>query len=281
MGLTTIKKIRPILITGKPGTGKSQRARTFCEDPYVMYANEVSTTDIGSIPIEGGIIIEDVHFKPKKEEILHIMRRYKGQIVFTSINEKSVPKDIKDKCQIKRAGRVNHLRERVNTLAPNSEEPVNKDMDVYSLVMTYMKMPDRDKMAELLKHNKPADTQIILWLSHNIHPNRLLFVDGVVKRRWSSDYFYELLSYIHPGNSFGRLQMPKRNTYSKIPPICRKLGVEDERLLRQLLLDDEFKTWAMKKLNHGECRLLGLGEKRRRRKTDPVVLDVGSLDNFM
>ena len=53
MGLTTIKKIRPILITGKPDMGKAQKARTFCEDPYVMYANEVSTMDIGSHPYRG------------------------------------------------------------------------------------------------------------------------------------------------------------------------------------------------------------------------------------
>jgi len=281
MGLTSIKSVRPILITGKPGTGKSQKALTFCEEPLIMYANEINDMDIGSIPIENGIIIEDVHFKPKKEDILRILRLYKGQVVFTSINEKSVPEEIKGKCQIKRAGRINHLRESIETIAPNSELPVNTDMDTYTLVMAYMKEPDRDKMAGLLKFNSPPDTQVLSWLAENIHPNRLIFVDGVVKRRWSSDYFYEILSYIHGGNAYGRINMPKRNAYSKVPPICRKLGVKNEKTLRQLLMDEDFKEWAKKKLNHSECRILKIGEKKRRKKTDPVVYDVGSLELFM
>ena len=80
MGLTSAKTIRPILITGKPGYGKSTKAKTFCENPYVMFANEVDTTDIGSHPYRGGIIIEDVHHKPNKEDILHILRNYKGRL---------------------------------------------------------------------------------------------------------------------------------------------------------------------------------------------------------
>ena len=35
--------------------------------------------------------------------------------------------------------------------------------------------------------------------------------------------------------------------------------------------DKEFVEWAKTKLDNGECRLLGLGEKRRRRKTDPII----------
>ena len=96
-----------------------------------------------------------------------------------------------------------------------------------------------------------------------------------------SNYFYELLAYAFEGNMAGRIQFPKRNAYSKVPYICRKLGVRDERVLKQLLKDEDFKKWATKKLNNSECRIIGIGEKRRRKKTDPVVYDVGSLEQFM
>ena len=94
MGLTNLNKKRAILLTGKVGTGKSQKAKTFVENPVVFYANSIDY-DIGSIPVENGIIIEDVHYKPEKDAILTILRNYRGQVVLTSVNEKSVPKEIK------------------------------------------------------------------------------------------------------------------------------------------------------------------------------------------
>ena len=90
MGLTNMKRNRPILLTGKSGTGKSTKAKTFVNNPIIVYANEMGLKDIFSIPIDDGIIIEDVHFKAKKDEVLFVLRNYKGQIVLTSINEKSV-----------------------------------------------------------------------------------------------------------------------------------------------------------------------------------------------
>ena len=281
MGLTSAKTIRPILVTGKPGYGKSTKAKTFCENPLLMFANEVDTTDIGSHPKEDGIIIEDVHHKPNKDDILHILRNYRGQVVLTSINEKSVPKEIKDMCQIKRAGRTNHLANQILSIAPNSEEPVKSDMDVFSLCMEFLKSRDRDEVMHKLKFNAHSDTQILSWLSENMHPNRLIFVDGYVKRRWSSDYFWEMLAYSHEGGHVGRMNFPKRFNYSKIPYICRKLGIKDERVLRQLLKDEDFKNWAKSKLNNSECRMLKIGEKKRRKKTDPVRYDTGTLDKFM
>jgi len=281
MGLTNLNKKRAILITGKPGTGKSTKALTFCEDPLILFANEADTTDLGSFPTDRGIVIEDVHHKPNKEDILYILRNYKGQVVLTSINEKSVPQEIKNMCEIKRAGSVNYLRDSIMGIAPRSDAPSMTELDTFSLVQMYLKETNRDRVADALIFNKPSDTQIVSWLVENMHPNRLIFVDGVVKRRWSSDYFYQMLAYAHQGNSFGRVSMPKSNTYSKVPPICRKLGVKNERLLRQLLKDEEFVNMAKKKLNNAECRILGIGEKKRRKKTDPVVYDVGSLELFM
>jgi len=48
----------------------------------------------------------------------------------------------------------------------------------------------------------------------------------------------------------------------------------------QLLQDDEFKEHAKKKLNNSECRLLGIGEKRRRKKTDPITVQQTSILDF-
>lgn len=279
MGLTNMNKIRPILLTGKVGTGKSEKAKTFVNNPVIVYANDIEI-DVLSIPTDDGIIIEDVHFKPNKEAILNVLRLYRGQIVITSINEKSVPKEIKAMCKVKRAGSTNYLNDEIKELAPHSVEPVTYERDTYSLMYEYLKETDRELMRELLLFNKPSDTQIISWLAENMHPNRLLFVDGVVKRRWSQRYFYEMLAYAHDGNMRGRLVMPKRRQYSKLPSLARRLKVKNVDVLKQLLKDSDFTEHAKKKLNNSECRLLGIGEKRRRKKTDPVIVETTSLFSF-
>jgi hypothetical protein len=279
MGLTTLNNNRTILVTGKTGTGKSTKALTFVEKPLILYANDIDF-DIGSFPVEHGIIIEDVHYKPDKDSILNIIRNYTGQVVLTSINEKSVPKEIKEMCKIKRAGSKNYLREHIEETAPHSVSPFSFERDTYSLVRGFLKEKNRDLMAELLLFNKPSDTQILSWLVENMHPNRLIFVDGVVKRRWSQRYFYEMLSYSHGGNSFDRLNMPIRRKYSQIPKLSRRLGVKNPKVLQQLFMDDDFKEHAKKKLNNGECRLLKIGEKRRKRKTDPIKITQTSLGDF-
>ena len=69
MGLTTMNRNRTILITGKTGTGKSTKAKTFVKEPLIVYANDIDF-DLFSFPIENGIIIEDVHYKPDKDAIL-------------------------------------------------------------------------------------------------------------------------------------------------------------------------------------------------------------------
>ena len=283
MGFTNLNKTRPILITGKSGTGKSTKALTFVNEPVITYANEMDIDDWRSIPINSGIIIEDVHFKPKKDIILNILRRYRGQVVLTSINEKSVPKEIKSMCQIKRAGSKQWTQLQIKEVAPRSETPLNIEIDTYSLVMRFLKETDRELMVELLKVNKPADVQILTWLNENMHPNKLIFVDGVVKRRWSQDYFYEMLSYSHSGNSYGRLSMPKRGTYSKIPSLLRRLGIKnaDLRIFKQMKMDEAFVKYAKTKLNNSDCRILGLGEKKRRKKTDAIVVIQNSLEDYI
>lgn len=274
---------RPILLTGKTGTGKTVKAKALLPEAPIYYANEMNIKELGSMSRESGIIIEDIHLKPKKDEILNVIRKYRGQVIITSLNEKSVPKEIKSMCQIKRAGSNRYLFESIKEIAPRSTEPLSLEQDTYSLVSMYLKETDRDVIANMLKHNKPSDTQILSWLVENMHPNKLLFVDGVVKRRWHQSYFYEMLAFAHSGKTLGQVKMPKRGKYSQKPKLIKRLGIKtgEERLLRQFTKDDEFVEYAKSKLNNGECRILKLGEKRRRRKTDPVRVQQTTLGDYL
>tara|TARA_R110000744_G_scaffold151992_2_gene265818 strand:+ start:1115 stop:1966 length:852 start_codon:yes stop_codon:yes gene_type:complete len=283
MGLTTMTRDRALLVIGKTGTGKSSKALTLVGDnPMILYANDIDF-DMGSFPIANGIIIEDLHYKADKSAILNLLRNYRGQVVLTANTKKSVPKEIVAMCQIKKSGSKNHLTELLKAEAPNSEPPHSFERDTYSLVAEYLKVKDRDLMAQLLLFNKPADTQVLSWLAENMHPNRLIFVDGVVKRRWSQKYFYEMLAYAHTGNSFGQVIMPKRRAYSQIPSLSRRLKVKNPKLLNQLFKDDEFMTWAKKKLNNAECRILKIGEKKkgRKKKTDPITVTQTTLEEYI
>ena len=75
MGITTMNRVRAILVIGKTGTGKSTKALTLVDDPMVLYANDIDF-DVGSFPISNGIIIEDLHYKADKSSILNILRRH-------------------------------------------------------------------------------------------------------------------------------------------------------------------------------------------------------------
>ena len=76
--------------------------------------------------------------------------------------------------------------------------------------------------------------------------------------------------------------MPKRRAYSGMNTICRKLGLKPREYynLPFLLQNEEFKENAKKRLNHKECRFLKLGEKKRRKKIDPIIPEVG-LDRWI
>jgi len=282
MGLTNLKKIRPILLTGKTGTGKSTKARTFVSDnPIVFYANDIDY-DIGSIPSERGIIIEDVHIKPNKDAVLLILRTYQGQVVITSINEKDVPKNIKAMCQIKRAGSTNYLEEQIKSIAPRSEKPSSLERGRFDLMKEFLKCRDRDKVRELLQFNKPKDYVILDFLIANINiPPRVTFIDGIVKRRWHISYFYDLLAYSFSGHLMGKIIMPQYAPRpSRIPYLSRRLGVKEPKILHQLLEDEDFRIWAKTKLNNSDSRLLKLGEKKKRKKKKPVTVKQNTLFEY-
>ena len=122
MGLTNMNRNRPIIITGKTGTGKTTMAKEILPDALVLYGDELEI-DASSVNVENGLIIEDIHYNTQKESLLRIIRRYRGSLIFTSINEKDIPKEVKALCKMKRAGTVKHLFDSIKELAPRSEEP--------------------------------------------------------------------------------------------------------------------------------------------------------------
>ena len=270
------KKNRPIIIVGKAGTGKTTMALELLDNPIVQYANEYNLVDNYSIPQDKGILIEEVNYKPNTDLILNTLREYSGQVVLTSMNQKDVPKTIMNFCKLKRAGTKKWSQEKIKEIAPNAYDAKEFELDIFSMLRDYLKNPNRDEVALKLKFNKPSDFQILSWLSANISPNKISYVDSQVKRRWSQDYFYELLAYSHDGSGYVGMEIPKRKARSKMSDVCWRLGLKkhDEYLIEQLLQDKKFASYAKKKLNNSECRLLRLGEKSRRKKSDPITPDI-------
>mgnify|MGYP001080745808 FL=1 len=266
------KKERPILITGKSGTGKTTMAKTLVENPIIFYANEIEDRDWKSVTTD--VIIEEVHYKPNKDVIMNVIRHCKTKVVLTSNNEKNVPAEVKNSCKLRRAGTVVYSINEIQELAPRSQEPHKIEMSVFDLIGDFLRNTNREQVLENLKFNKPPDVQILTWLGINLHPNKLAFIDGVVKRRWSSDYFYELLTYCHDGRMYSKVSYPSKGNYSKVPNILRRLKLKPNQgyLLPQLLQDEEFEQWAKKRLKSEETRILGIKERVRPRNA-PITPD--------
>jgi len=269
------RKRTPIII-GKTGTGKTTKALAmFDDEPIIKYANEYDIDDNFSIPLDKGILIEECHYKPNVSLICKTLIEYRGKVVLTSLNQKDVPKDIMDKCKIKRAGTINHAYEKLKAEGCNNIETVidHPDLSIFELVAAYNKSKDRDKISRLLKHNKPFDEQILTWLLHTAGPNKIAFLDAKVKRRWHSSYFYELLAYAHNGGASKRLDIPRRRAYDKRPSICKKIGLKesDWYLLNQLKENKEFETFMKRRLNKIERVLVGLNPKRNKPQRDKQI----------
>tara|TARA_B100000287_G_C20543024_1_gene745405 strand:- start:145 stop:978 length:834 start_codon:yes stop_codon:yes gene_type:complete len=267
---------RPLIIVGKEGTKKKEQALSFFDDPIIKYANEFDIEDVFSIPLERGIIILEAHFKPKTELIVDTLLKYRGQIVLTSANQKDVPKKIFSLCKLKRAGK-SKLQTEIKSLAPNCDEPEDYFKNVFEITHDYLKNKNRDEVCLKLKLNKPPDIQMLSWLVANLHPNKLAYLDAKVKRRWSQDYFYELLAYAHNGVIARGVTIPQRRGYDTDAKICTKLGLKrnEKYILEQLKQDPEFVKYMKTKLNHAQKRRAKIPDKVRlqKKKDSPVGLD--------
>jgi hypothetical protein len=271
-----MKKSRPIIIVGKPGTGKTTKALELLETPIIQYANEYDLVDNYSLSKDKGILIEEVHYKANVDLILNSLREYSGQIILTSLNQKDIPKSIKNFCKIQRAGTKNWSQEKIKAVAPNSYDAKEFTLTIFELLKDYLKNSNRDEVILKLKINRPSDFQMLSWLSDNISPNKIAYVDSQVKRKWSQDYFYELLGYSHDASSYVGMNIPKKRARSNLASICWRLKLKksDEHVIKQLLQDKDFAEYAKTRLNNAECRLLHLGEKTRRKKSDPITPDI-------
>lgn len=279
MSLKEMNLKRAIIIVGKTDTEKKEKLLQFVSEGYIFkYANEYDIEDNYSIPIDTGIVIDDCHYKANVDLIRKTILEYRGQVVLMADNQKDVSKTIFNLCKLKRATKKDTS---IQEIAPRARPPHNFDVDTFSLVREYLTSTNREDIRTTLNISKPPDVQLLSWLAPNLHPNKLSFVDFHVGRKWSTKYFYDLLAYAHDGRMNRKMQMPKRRAYSQIPKICRKLKLKpsEVHLLKDLLKDEAFKEYAKSKLDNGECRILKLGEKKRRKKTD-VIIAQSSLEQW-
>jgi len=280
MGLINNNNERPIIIVGKSEKKCMEKALEFLpNNPIIKYANEYDIEDNFSLPISRGILIKEANYKPKTDLIINTLTEYRGKVALLSSNQKDVPKSLFNMLKLKRA--IGEDFSTIEEVAPRSDPPILYDLDIFKLLMDYCKNSNREEVLTKLKYNLKSNQQslFLTWLSKNIKTEELIFIDSKVKYQWDSSYFNELLAFAHDGKLVGRLNMPKRNVKSEIPTICRKLNLraEEQHLLKLLLEDSEFQAYAKTKLNNKQYRILGLGERTKRRVIPPkeeiVTLD--------
>ena len=74
-------------------------------------------------------------------------------------------------------------------------------INMYRLVRNVVNSKDKTRVIKMLNRTKPSDTRLMLWLLANTcnNLNKLAYLDAKVKRRWGTDYFYELITYAYEG----------------------------------------------------------------------------------
>lgn len=266
-------KNRAIIIVGKEGTDKITKAKEYTSDnPIIVYANEYDIEDNLSIPADVGIIIRECNYKPNIDLIRKTILQYRGQTVLCSMNQKDVPKKLYNLCKLKRATKKS-LRDEINEIAPRSVEPQNYEVDIFTMVGDYLRNSNRDVIADMLKISEPADIQFISWLAPNIHPNKLMFIDAKVKRKWNKTYFYEMLAYAHDGRMYRKMTPPQRKEYSRLPRILRRLKMRPSQvyLFKDLLKSPDFQDYCKNTLSVTELRVLKLRKNRTSKTKTPVT----------
>ena len=273
------KTNRPIIIVGKNGTGKTTKALDILPDnPIIRYAYDYNIEDNFSIPLDRGILIEEAHYKPKIDLIIKTFLEYKGPIVLTSVNQKNVPKKIYDMCKLKRAGTVNYAYAKLqNQGCMNADEPFSSiEKNIFEMINLYLRSKNRDEVANVLKFNKPYDEQILSWIMSSLRTEKIAWIDSKVKRKWSSDYFYELVAFAHQGAPIP-FTPPKRRAYDKRPVVARKIGLKSDQyhLIDLLKQDSDFEKFCATKLSAIDRRLIGVKKpiKTKRKKTVQKTLE--------
>lgn len=269
-----MNKTKTQMFIGGYGSGKTTRAKELVGEDHVrIYADELDESYL-SLPIEKAIIVEEVSDCANVDALLDLMR-LRNNIVLTSINKKDVSKKVVSMCKVTALGQTNYWYQDILETSPRAEASIKDDKQVIDLVGRWLKEKNRDSVASMLKKHRPPETQFMTWLCENYMNERIAYVDGVVKWKWNKDYFYEMMAYTHMGGNYLKFKAPKRATYSEYPSIARRLGLKRKEtgLMLDLLMDEKFKEWAKTKLEHKHCRMLKLGEKRKRRKNSLIVLD--------
>jgi len=260
-------KTKPVLIIGGYGSGKTTMAiKLMGQRPHmIMPASDITIEDIYSYPKHHGVIIEDVNYKPDKDKVLNLLLTNEN-VIMTSINEKDVAKFILNVCSKKKLGRVDSRQKKIKELAPNSDVIVNMDKSIYELTEEIVKNKDRVKVLKMLKFVKPSDMHIISWVQPNVGVNVITPLDNIM-RKWSIDYFYELLAYSLSGSNSGRINFPTRNAYSPVPKICYKLNLKTKEsyLVKSFLQEDKYKLWAANRLDNDECKILNIKKVKKLR----------------
>tara|TARA_R110000744_G_scaffold375_3_gene1406 strand:+ start:8507 stop:9394 length:888 start_codon:yes stop_codon:yes gene_type:complete len=261
-----MNKDKTTMYIGGYGSGKTTQAKeTIGEDYIVVYGEELDDSYL-SLPPHLGMIIEEVHLCKDTDALLDLMR-IRDRLVLTSINKKDVSKKIVNMCKVKSLGQKNNWYEQILEIAPRAEQSFSDEKSVTELVSRFLREKNRDDLSMSLKKHRPPETQLMTWLCENFMNEKIAYVDGLVKWKWHKDYFYEMLAYSHKGGNYLKFQAPKRATYSEYPHMARRLGLKRKEtgLMLDLLCDEDFKEWAKTKLEHKHCRLLKLGEKRKKR----------------
>ena len=89
------KKEQPIIVVGKPSTGKTTIALSLLDDPLVFFANEFEE----GVPKNLQLLIEDVHIKANTKEIVkHLQSIYLLLILHLEVYQHQTQRSMFSRC---------------------------------------------------------------------------------------------------------------------------------------------------------------------------------------
>jgi len=82
----------------------------------------------------------------------------------------------------------------------------NLEMNLHKMVKCYLRSEDRIYVANVFKYNKPNDFTL-LKLIYDANPTaKILFIANNIFRKYSQDYFYELLAFSYEPQKTKRIK---------------------------------------------------------------------------